>query len=91
MEAVGTCRLVLNTCFVLNLEQTFYIPSFCRNLISISRLVLLGFLVSFSKTGFELIKDSNIVGISTIDNSFFKIHLRHNFNLKTLQDNVGIK
>ena len=34
VEAVGTYRLVLRSGFVLDLERTFYVPSFSRNLIS---------------------------------------------------------
>ena len=33
VEAVGTCKLVLSSGFILQLEKTFYIPSFARNLI----------------------------------------------------------
>ncbi|PIN14720.1 hypothetical protein CDL12_12642 [Handroanthus impetiginosus] len=39
VELIGTCILVLSSCFVLNLEKIFYIPNFSRNLISISILV----------------------------------------------------
>ena len=42
VEAIGTCNLVLSSGFILELEKTFYVPSFSRNLISISRLVPLG-------------------------------------------------
>lgn len=41
--AIGTCNLVLSSKFILELERTFYIPKFSRNLISTSRLVPLGF------------------------------------------------
>ena len=36
VEAVGTFRLVLETNFVLDLENTLYVPSFSKNLISVS-------------------------------------------------------
>ena len=36
VEVVGTYRLVLRSGFVLNLEKTFFVPSFSRNLISVS-------------------------------------------------------
>ena len=38
VEAIGTCILTLSSGFVLKLERTFYVPSFSRNLISVSRL-----------------------------------------------------
>jgi len=47
VEAFGTCRLILNSHFVLDLEKTFYIPSFSRNLISVSRLLSLGYFFNF--------------------------------------------
>ena len=43
VEAIGTCYLTLNSGFVLELEKTFYVPSFSRNLISVSRLVPFGY------------------------------------------------
>ena len=42
VEVVGTCNLVLSSGFILNLKKTFYVPSFSRNLISVSRVVPLG-------------------------------------------------
>ena len=39
MEAIETCILTLSSGFILQLERTFYVPSFSRNLISPSRLV----------------------------------------------------
>ena len=36
VEAIGTCCLTLNGGFVLELQKTFYVPSFSRNLISVS-------------------------------------------------------
>ena len=43
MQTIGTCTLTLSSAFVLVLERTFYVPSFSRNLIFVSRLVSLGF------------------------------------------------
>ena len=48
MESIGTCNLVLDNNYILDLERTFYIPSFSRNLISVSRLVLLEYSFKFS-------------------------------------------
>ena len=47
MESIGTCSLVLDNGYVLDLERTFYIPSFSRNLILVSRLVPLGYSFKF--------------------------------------------
>ena len=43
VEAIGTGSLVLSSGFILELEKTFYVPSFSKNLISISRLLPLEF------------------------------------------------
>ncbi|KAH7525030.1 hypothetical protein FEM48_Zijuj06G0181800 [Ziziphus jujuba var. spinosa] len=43
VEAAGTCKLVLSSGFILSLEIIFYVPGFSRNLISVSRLVSVGY------------------------------------------------
>ena len=53
VEAIGTCILTLSSGFILKLERTFYVPSFSRNLISISRLVPFGYSFNFKDTSFE--------------------------------------
>jgi len=42
VKAIGTCKIILNNGFVLILDRTFYVPSFSRNLIYVSRLLPLG-------------------------------------------------
>ena len=59
VEAIGTCALMLSNDFVLVLEMTFYVPSFSRNLIYVSRLVSLGFSFTFQDTVFNLSHKSN--------------------------------
>ena len=59
VEAIGTCKLTLSNGFVLVLESTFYVPSFSRNLISVSRLVPLGFSFTFQDNVFNLFYESN--------------------------------
>ena len=54
VKVVGTCSLFLSSGFILNLEKTFYVPSFSRNLILVSRVVLLGYSFSFYETSFSL-------------------------------------
>jgi len=43
VEAIGTCKLILSSNFILVLEKTFYVPCFSKNLISVSKLSHLGF------------------------------------------------
>ena len=75
VEAIGTCRLVLHSGFVLDLEKTFYIPSFSRNLISVSRLVLSGYSFNFSETAVDLFYKSKLVGNGTMSDNLFQINL----------------
>ena len=71
VEAIGTWNLILNSGFILELEKTFYIPSFSRNLISVSRLAPFGYSFNFSDTSFSLFYKSNLVGNSTLSDDFF--------------------
>ncbi|KAH9668657.1 Integrase catalytic domain-containing protein [Citrus sinensis] len=93
VEAVRTYRLVLNSGFVLDLDKTFYIPSFSRNLVSVSRLLPFGFGFNFLGIIFHLLKDSVIVGDGILDDGMFKLHLNptFDFNLMTMHGNIGVK
>nr|KYP31559.1 Retrovirus-related Pol polyprotein from transposon TNT 1-94 [Cajanus cajan] len=71
VEAIGTFRLQLKTGFHLDLFETFVVPSFRRNLISISSLDKFGFSCSFGNNKFRLYQNSNVVGSgSLIDNLY---------------------
>ncbi|KAL0462715.1 UNVERIFIED_CONTAM: hypothetical protein Slati_0159100 [Sesamum latifolium] len=61
VKAIGTCRLVLNSGFVLILKKTFYIPNFSRNLISVSRLVPYGYSFKFGDD-ITLFYNNHLVG-----------------------------
>ena len=93
MEAIGTYRLVLRIDYVLNLQRTFYVPSFSKNLISISRFLPYGFSFKFVGTSFHLVKDNVIIGGGTLDNDLFKLDLNLNLNhsLTTMHENACIK
>ena len=43
VEGAGTFRLIFKIGYVLDLNNVFYVPSFSRNLISISKLVVVGY------------------------------------------------
>ena len=47
VEVIGACGLGLSSGFILLLEKNFYVPSFSKNLFSISRLAPLGFYFNF--------------------------------------------
>ena len=62
VEAVRHFRLLLCTDFYLDLKDTFVVPSFRRNLVSVSYLDKLGYFCSFRNNVFRLSFNSDIVG-----------------------------
>ncbi|KAL4376717.1 hypothetical protein GQ457_02G017480 [Hibiscus cannabinus] len=91
VEAIGTCELVLSSGFVLILEKTFYIPSFSRNLISVSRLVPLGYCFNFSNVGFNLFYKSEIVGNGVLCDGLYSIDLQNNATHNVMHIQTGTK
>ena len=68
VEAIGTCSLVLSSDLILELEKTFYVPSFSKNLTSISRL-------NFLDSGFSLSNKSEVIDYGTLSDGLFHIQL----------------
>ena len=66
VETIGVFRLLLKTGFYLDLYETFVVPSFRRNLISISALDKFGYFCSFGNEKFELFHDSKLVGSGSL-------------------------
>ena len=93
VEAIGTCKLVLSSGFILSLEKTFYVPGFSRNLISVSRLISVGYSFNFSDSGFSLSNKSEIVGYGILSDNLFRLNLQNDDNYATMHvhGNVGIK
>ena len=83
VESIGTCSVVLDNGYVLDLERTFYIPSFSINLISVSRLVPLGYSFKFSYCTFSLFCKSELIGKGILSNGLFSINLQYNAVLHT--------
>ena len=83
VESIGTCSLVLDHGYVLDLERTFYIPSFSINLILVSRLVPLGYSFKFSYCTFNLFCKSELIGKGILSNGLFSINLQYNAILHT--------
>ena len=52
-KLLALAAFILSSGFILELEKTFNVPTFSKNLISISRLVPLGFSFNFSDSGFS--------------------------------------
>ncbi|RDY04242.1 hypothetical protein CR513_12073, partial [Mucuna pruriens] len=85
IEAIGTFILQLKIRFYLDFFETFVVPSFRWNLISISSLDKFGFSCSFRNNKFSLYQNLNVVGSSfLIDNLYvFDIVSSHNEILQT--------
>ncbi|KAJ9709816.1 hypothetical protein PVL29_001334 [Vitis rotundifolia] len=91
VEAIGTCYLTLNSGFVLELQKTFYVPSFSRNLISVSRLVPFGYCFHFSETSFSLIYKSDCVGNGILSDGLYCILLQNDTTHNSLHVQTDIK
>ena len=82
---------VLSSGFVLKLEKTFYVPSFSRNLISVSRLVPFGYSFQFSDKSLILNYKSDIVRNGTLFDDIFSLGLQNNATHNTLHVQTGTK
>ena len=93
VEGVGTFRLILKTGYVLDLNNVFYVPSFSRNLISISKLVIVGYGFLFENSILSIFKNKVHIGGGTLVDSLFKIDIDPSFecNYLNMHVNVGIK
>ena len=91
VEAMETCTLTLSNVFVLVLERTFYVPSFSRNLIFVSRLVPLGFSFTFQDNVFNLFCESNHIGIGILAYGLYRISLQNEATNNSLHVHIGTK
>jgi hypothetical protein len=91
--SVGTCKLILKTGYVLDLENVFYIQSFSRNLISVSKLEVFGYGFWFINSTFSIFRDNNFIGGEIKIDGLFKLSLDPNFenNYLSLHTDIGIK
>ena len=91
VEAIGTCNVELSSDFILQLEMTFYVPSFSRNLISVSDLVPFRISCNFSDTGFKFLIKSEVIGSGTLCNGLYSVHLQDNNAYNSLSLTARIK
>ena len=66
VEAIETFRLFLKSGTYLDLNETYVVPSFRRNLVSISILDKFGYTCSFGNNKFSLFQNSNLVGTGSL-------------------------
>ena len=91
VEAIGTCSLVLSSSFILELEKTFYVPIFSRNLISISRLVPLGFSFNFTDSAFSSSNKSKVIGYGALSDGLFHIQSHNDVTYNSMHVIAGLK
>ena len=91
VEVIGTCGLVLSSGFILELEKTFYIPSFYGNLISISRFVPLEFSFNFTDSGFSISNKSKVIGYGALSDGLFHIQLHNDVTYNSMHVTAGLK
>ena len=93
VEAIDTFRLLLRIYYFLDLKDTYVIPSFRRNLVSVSILDKFGYYCSFGNGKFSLLQNSNLVAIGSLS-SFYNLYLldtNASFNESLHINTIGVK
>nr|CAN75475.1 hypothetical protein VITISV_006889 [Vitis vinifera] len=92
VNAIGLFRLQLDSGCTLDLEETFVVPSFKRNLISVSCLDKFGYCCSFGNGMVSLYLNSNIIGTGSLTDKLYKLNIKATNGNETLHSsNYGIK
>ena len=93
VKGIGTYRLVLDTGHYLDLFKTLYVPTFSRNLVSLPKLDVAGFVFKFGSGSFSLFKNSKLIGSGILCDGLYKFKLDNVFaeTLMTLHHNGSIK
>ena len=93
VEAIETFRLFLKSRTYLDLNETYVVPSFRRNLVSISILDKFGYTCSFGNNKFSLFQNANLVGTGSLSyvNNFYMLDIVASYH-ETLQlSTQGVK
>ena len=93
VEAIENFILLLKTGFHLDLDETFVVPSFRQNLISIYALDKFSFSCSFGNEKFSLFNDSKLVGCSSFsdDDNLYMLDTIASFNESLQLSTRGVK
>ena len=83
METVGTYRLILDTGFYLDFLDTFYVPSISRNVVSLSKLDVVGYSFKFWNGCFSLYQRTYLIGFGTLYDGLYRLNL-DNLYVETL-------
>jgi hypothetical protein len=93
VKVMGTFRLILKSRLILDLKNIFYVPSFSRSLISISRVYNIDYGLLFDENSFSILKNKVSIGGGILVNGLYRIDLIPSFELNYLSIHVdfGIK
>ena len=80
VEAIGELLLELNDGFVLKLTDILYVPSLCRNLISVSRLHDDGYDCHFGNGKYRIVINNKCVGLAFRQDKLYLLSLSENVN-----------
>ena len=86
-----TCSLIFSSGFVLVLENMLYTPSFSRNLVSISILVLLSFSFNISDKFSNVYCKFDLVGNGTLSDGLYRLNFQNNISYTLMHVYTGIK
>jgi len=75
VEVVEIYRLILDTEFYLDLMDTFYAPSISRNLVSLSKLDVVGYSFKFGTGCFSLYQHTYLIGSGTLSDGLYRLNL----------------
>ena len=92
VKAIGLFRLQLDSGYTLDLEETFVVPSFRRNLISVLCLDKCGYYCSFRNGMVSLYLNSSVIGTSSLTDKLYKLNIKASNGNETLHSsNYDIK
>ena len=92
VKAIGLFILQLDFGCTLDLEKTFMVSSFRRNLIYVSCLDKYGYFFSFGNGMVSLYLNSSVIGTSSLIDKLYKLNLKASNGNETLHScNYGIK
>ena len=92
VKAIGIFKLQLDSGCTLDLEETFVVPSFRRNLIFVSCLDKYGYFCSFENGMVSLYLNSSVIGIGSLTDKLDKLNIKaSNVNETLHSSNYDIK
>ena len=84
VKVIGLFRLQLDFGCTLDLEETFVVPSFRRNLIYVSCLDKCGYYCSFRNGMVSLYWNLNVIGTGSLSDKLYKLNIKATNGNETL-------